>query len=435
MTGIALLGGVLVYALFVGARAVVAAIARIPGRLPPFGEAPLGPSSRGSIVTRLALTLAGPLAVYMAVVVAWAVTARRMGVMDGPAPAVQVVPSGPAGTAGLRDGDRIEAVDGRPLVQFSDLKDAVAARPAESLELSLERGGERLRLRVTPGPAGSSFAGKLGVRQVATTPAWSDALHRALSMPLQALATQVEEAMQPRLTELSGPIGITRELPASAGPSVALMLAAGVARAGTTALAGFVMVALFLFPSRRRPGEAPSAAAEATLPAAPARRPWVRFAARVVDEALLVVVVCLIFAAINPALVEVALASSLLLAIPVEAALLASWGYTPGKWLLRVAVRDGVGAKLRFGQALRRAAAVNLFGLALNQPIGLVTQPLSFLRLRRAGSTYWDALDGSRVEHGAVGGGRATIAIVAVVALLAFELVIAIRSTAFDLLH
>jgi len=431
MTGMALLGGILVYALFVGARAFVAALARIPGRLPPFGEPPLGSASRRSIITRLALTLAGPLAVYLAIVTAWTVTTHRMGVLGGPAPTVEVVPSGPAGTAGLRDGDRIEAVDGRPLAQFADLKDAVGARAGESLELSLERGGERLRLRVTPGPGGSPFAGKLGVRELSTPPTWSDALHRGLAMPLQAVATEIRQAMQPRMTELGGPIGITRATPASAGPSATLLLAAGVVRTGTTALAGFVMVALFLFPFRQR-RQAPPAATGSQE--APARRPWVRLAARMVDEALLVVIVGVSAATIDPGLVEVALASSLLLAIPLEAALLASWGFTPGKWLLRVVVRDGLGAKLRFGQALRRTAAVHAFGLALDQPIGLVTGPLSFRRLRRSGATYWDELDGTRVDHGAVGGARAAIAILAVIALFAFQILVALRSTAFEVL-
>jgi uncharacterized RDD family membrane protein YckC len=154
----------------------------------------------------------------------------------------------------------------------------------------------------------------------------------------------------------------------------------------------------------------------------------VRFAARTVDQALLVLIIILIFAAIDPGVVELALAGWLLLAIPLEAALLSSWGTTPGKWLLGVTVRDGRGAKLRFGQALRRAAAVWTFGLALDQPIGFVTGPLSFRRLRRSGATYWDALDGSRVDHAAVGGGGATVAILIVVAFFAFQIRYALRS-------
>jgi len=63
-----------------------------------------------------------------------------------------------------------------------------------------------------------------------------------------------------------------------------------------------------------------------------------------------------------------------------------------------------------------------------------VTGPLSFRRLRRSGATYWDELDGTRVEHGAVGGGRAAIAILAVIALFAFQILVALRTTAFELL-
>jgi hypothetical protein len=432
MVGIVLLGGALVYALAIAARALVTAVAGIPGRLPPFGEAPLGSSSRCSIVTRVALALAGPLAVYLAIVTAWTFTLRHTRVIDGTMTPtiVEVIPSGPAAAAGVRDGDRIVAVDGRPLARFSDLRDAVAARAGEGVELSLVRDGAPLRLRVTPGPAGSRFAGKLALHQIPTLPTWSVALRQALEMPFRVIEAQIRQAMNPRVTELSGPIGITREVSAAARPSSAFVLATGVAQAGTTTLAAFVMVALFLFPFRPRRPASP-AAAEA---APPALRPWVRLAARTVDDALLTLIVCLIFAAIDPALVELALASTLLLAVPLEAALLASWGYTPGKWLLRVVVRDSLGEKLGFGQALRRAAAVNVFGLALNQPIGLVTGPLAFRRLRRSGATYWDALDGSRVDHGAVGGGRAALAILIVVAFFAFQALIVIRATATDLL-
>src|SRR5262245_9071590 len=101
MTGVALLGGSLVYVVFLAARALAAALARIPGRLPPFGEAPLGRWSRRSIVARIALTLAGPLAVYLLVVSAWAIVIHRDGVMDETTLSIDVAPSGPGAAAGL----------------------------------------------------------------------------------------------------------------------------------------------------------------------------------------------------------------------------------------------------------------------------------------------------------------------------------------------
>jgi hypothetical protein len=85
-------------------------------------------------------------------------------------------------------------------------------------------------------------------------------------------------------------------------------------------------------------------------------------------------------------------------------------------------------AGVRPGAAPRRAAAVWTFGLAVNQPISVVTLPLSFRRLRRSGATYWDAVDGLRVDHGTIGGGRATIAILIVAAFFAFQVAVASRS-------
>jgi hypothetical protein len=113
---------------------------------------------------------------------------------------------------------------------------------------------------------------------------------------------------------------------------------------------------------------------------------------------------------------------------PLEAVLLATWGFTPGKWLLRVSVRDARGDRLDPRAALRRAVVVWTFGLAMSQTIGLVTGLLARRRLRRDGATYWDTLDGHRVTHGRIGPLRATIA-VSIVALLVAAMVAAAAGT------
>ena len=67
-----------------------------------------------------------------------------------PAVIDQVVKNYPAWKAGLRPGDRITAVDGRPVANWFALTDAIHAAPGRSLRLSYERAGRPLSVQLTP---------------------------------------------------------------------------------------------------------------------------------------------------------------------------------------------------------------------------------------------------------------------------------------------
>jgi len=54
----------------------------------------------------------------------------------------------PAARAGLERGDRVVAVDGRPVADWEGLQQAVLLNPGRTLTLTLERGGERLERAV-----------------------------------------------------------------------------------------------------------------------------------------------------------------------------------------------------------------------------------------------------------------------------------------------
>jgi regulator of sigma E protease len=60
-----------------------------------------------------------------------------------------VIADGPGERAGLLAGDEIVAVDDSPIRSFNELVDYVNARPAQTMTLTLRRGGERLLKRVT----------------------------------------------------------------------------------------------------------------------------------------------------------------------------------------------------------------------------------------------------------------------------------------------
>jgi regulator of sigma E protease len=72
---------------------------------------------------------------------------------------------GPAAAAGLAAGDRITAVDGRPVRLWAEVVAAVSSRPGESLRIAFERGGEQLERALTPQAveSGGKKIGRIGV--------------------------------------------------------------------------------------------------------------------------------------------------------------------------------------------------------------------------------------------------------------------------------
>jgi S1-C subfamily serine protease len=80
-------------------------------------------------------------------------TAPAAGPGGGTAVAVVAVQGGgPAARAGLRAGDIVEELDGRPLRGVNDLIASVAShRPGQAVTLGVRRGARHLRLRVVLG--------------------------------------------------------------------------------------------------------------------------------------------------------------------------------------------------------------------------------------------------------------------------------------------
>jgi regulator of sigma E protease len=62
----------------------------------------------------------------------------------------RVLPDGPAGQAGLRPGDRVVAVAGRPVATWQQLARAVRDSPGQPLALRVERGGAAFETTLTP---------------------------------------------------------------------------------------------------------------------------------------------------------------------------------------------------------------------------------------------------------------------------------------------
>ena len=85
-----------------------------------------------------------------------------IGILYPLPPILGTIASGMAASkAGLQEGDRITAIEGKPIKTFFELRDLVAANPNKTLLFTVSRGGSSLPVRVTP--SSSSGKGVLGV--------------------------------------------------------------------------------------------------------------------------------------------------------------------------------------------------------------------------------------------------------------------------------
>jgi regulator of sigma E protease len=77
----------------------------------------------------------------------------------------EVQPGKAGERAGLRAGDEVAAVDGRPISSWEELVGAVQPSAGRRLELSIRRGGETLQIPVTPDAVeeGGETVGRIGV--------------------------------------------------------------------------------------------------------------------------------------------------------------------------------------------------------------------------------------------------------------------------------
>ena len=67
-----------------------------------------------------------------------------------PPVAAKVMPGSPAAEAGFQAGDRVIAIDGRPIGEWQAMVEAVRAAADKTLEFEVERAGQRLVLRAAP---------------------------------------------------------------------------------------------------------------------------------------------------------------------------------------------------------------------------------------------------------------------------------------------
>ncbi len=199
---------------------------------------------------RFLVILAGPAMNYVAAVALAVSIAASVGlpVPDAAAVAGAVLPGGAGERAGLRPGDRVLAIDGRPIATWEELVTEVRAHPGEELRMEVRRAGEPAGapprvLVARPDDAGG--VGRLGIGQ--------HALQARAASPVEALASGVQRtnakageilsglgqvlSRKHRADELRGPLGIAQEMARSAQAGATAFLA----------MVWFISIALAMF--------------------------------------------------------------------------------------------------------------------------------------------------------------------------------------------
>jgi regulator of sigma E protease len=100
---------------------------------------------------RFLIVLAGPMANFVLAILIFAAFFAAFGMPRTPTVVAQVQPGSAAEQAGIRPGDRIERVAGQEVESFEEMRRIVVLRPAETVDIVYERGGEERRARTTLG--------------------------------------------------------------------------------------------------------------------------------------------------------------------------------------------------------------------------------------------------------------------------------------------
>lgn len=125
--------------------------------------------------------------------------------------------AGPAMAAGVRDGDKIVAVNGDAVKDWVELRKAISSHPGEPVDLSIERGAEQVHVTVTPGAKGTKGEGKIVIipwrRHERITA--REAAVLSLTEPPKVVYALVRGLARMVLgkekLEASGPVGIMKE--------------------------------------------------------------------------------------------------------------------------------------------------------------------------------------------------------------------------------
>src|SRR6266540_925391 len=309
------------YASFLVGRLLAGWLFRVGERVPPFGEARPSGFDRARPGARVAVTLGGPVGVYAFGAIVYGFGLWLAGTSVPSTILNSVVPGSAADSAGLRENDRITAIAGKPVSQPEQVRPALIGAPDDRVEVTVERDGRPLHVEAT-----LDTSRRLGVQFASAREAVSlgRAFHLGAVAPYHFVSDAVSAVIEQPQTSTMGPVGIVT-IAAKRERFGDRLVIAGIT---ISALLFFVSLgSLLMWPPRPSPEPAgTSGGAERQIPADAklVARPWVRMLARAFD-------LMLIWVALGLAS-QLLTAFAALLWIPIEALLLARWGFTPGNY-------------------------------------------------------------------------------------------------------
>jgi len=136
----------------------------------------------------------------------------------------------PAAAGGLQPGDRVLTIDGKPVLTWTDIPSIVGEAAGQPLEILVDRDGQQFSVVLTPVEVEGSHI--LGIRQSFQRGSFWKALTQGPSLTYAYskawVISLVEAVTGQQAVQLSGPVGITREIAtqASAGLTNLLWLTA-----------------------------------------------------------------------------------------------------------------------------------------------------------------------------------------------------------------
>jgi hypothetical protein len=154
-------------------------------------------------------------------------------------------------------------------------------------------------------------------------------------------------------------------------------------------------------------------------------RPWVRWLARWFDLFVVwsLADLALVFSGVAPIVPHYVMGlGGPFLWVFVEALLLSTCGTTPGKWVYSTWIADAAGNRPSFSNGLSRAFSVWFMGLGFGLPIViLITQIVSYVKLKNLGITSWDREGHFAVIHERLSPARIIVGLVLLTGLFGFD--------------
>jgi regulator of sigma E protease len=188
-----------------------------------------GSYANASLIGRILAIFGGPAANYLFASVLF-FGGFFFGGRDMRATDVSVLENRPAAAANIKTGDRIVEINGVAVDEWDQMAEIISQHPDETIPVVVVRAGERIPLRVTP--AGDHGKGKIGVASIGPIHRVPVSAKEACQLALTTPAIVVRDSII-SLTqfvtgkvegELSGPVGMVREVAKVAGTGVVDLL-------------------------------------------------------------------------------------------------------------------------------------------------------------------------------------------------------------------